>query len=135
MMGYIPALSTYLFIFYIEVNMDSNGSKPGDSVLRELTGFMPKAFVIIIAVAYMSVLTLPPVIQALGLPALPVVLGIMLIQYCLLFYVGKIHGDGVLKTMRSNGFIGWLMWLALICMLMLPVVHLLTLVGVINSGA
>ena len=114
--------------------MDSNGTKSGDSVLRDLTGFMPKAFVIIIAVAYMSILTIPPVVQSLGLPALPVVLGIMLIQYCLLFYVGKIHGDGILKTMRNNGFIGWLMWLALVCMLMLPVIHLLTLVGVIQTG-
>ena len=114
--------------------MDSNGSKPDNSVLEELTGFKPKAFIIIIAVAYMSLLTIPAVINSVSLPALPIVIGVMLIQYVLLYFVGKTHGSSLLKTMTGNGFIGWLMWLALVCMLMLPVIHLLTLFGIINIG-
>ncbi|TEW55013.1 hypothetical protein E2R68_07560 [Psychromonas sp. RZ22] len=115
--------------------MDINGSKPGASVLEDLTGFKPKAFAIIIAVAYMSILTIPMVVNAMNLPAMPIVIGVMLIQYYLLHYVGKLHGRSILKTMTANGFIGWLMWLALVCMLMLPVIHLLTLFGAIPSGA
>jgi len=112
--------------------MDSNGSKPGNSVLEELTGFKPKAFIIIIAVAYMSLLTIPAAINSVGLPAMPIVIGIMLIQYGLLYFVGKTHGTSILKTMTGNGFIGWLMWLALVCMLMLPIIHLSTMFGLIN---
>lgn len=115
--------------------MDINGSKPGDSVLEDLTGFKPKAFAIIVAVAYMSILTLPMISNAMNLPALPVIIAVMCIQFFLLRYVGRIHGYSILKTMTANGFIGWLMWLALVCMLMLPVIHLLTIFGVIPTGA
>ena len=113
--------------------MDDNSGKQGSSILEDLTGFSVKEFVIIIAVAYMSVLTIPSVINYIGLPALPVVIGIMLIQYTLLYFVGKNHGRGILKTMTGNGFLGWLMWLALVCMLMLPIIHLLTIAGLISS--
>lgn len=115
--------------------MDNKNTAQDHSILEDLTGFRPKEFVIIISVAYLSVLTIPAVIQTLGLPALPVVIGIMLIQYFLLHYVGKSHGRSILKTMTGNGFIGWLMWLALMCMLMLPIIHLLTLAGIFPSGA
>ena len=115
--------------------MKNKDTTQSDSILEDLTGFRPKEFVIIIAVAYMSVLTIPMVIASLGLPALPVVIGIMLIQYCLLYFVGKTHGGSILKTMRSNGFIGWLMWLALLCMLMLPIIHLLNLAGLFSGSS
>jgi len=115
--------------------MKKKGTTQSDSILVDLTGFRPKEFLIIIAVAYMSILTIPMVVASLGLPALPVVIGIMLIQYSLLYFVGKSHGDSILKTMRSNGFVGWLMWLALLCMLMLPIIHLLNLAGVFSSSS
>ena len=115
--------------------MDNKNTTQDHSILEDLTGFRPKAFVIIITVAYMSILTIPGVIRTMGLPALPVVIGIMLVQYFLLHYVGKNHGRSILKTMTGNGFIGWLMWLALICMLMLPIVHLLTLADLFPTGA
>lgn len=115
--------------------MDNKNTAQEHSILEDLTGFRPKKFVIIIAVAYMSILTIPAVIGTMGLPALPVIIGIMLLQYFLLYYVSKDHGRSILKTMTGNGFIGWLMWLALICMLMLPIIHLLTLVGLFPTGA
>jgi hypothetical protein len=113
--------------------MSNNNDDKNNSILEGLTGFSIKEFVIIIAVAYMSILTLPGVIVSMNLPALPVVVGVMFIQYCLLYFVGKNHGNSILKTMTSNGFLGWLMWLALVCMLMLPVIHLVTLSGLISS--
>ena len=109
--------------------MSNKNDNKNDSILEGLTGFSIKEFVIIIIVAYLSVLTLPGVIASFNLPALPVVVGIMFSQYFLLFLVGKNHGNSILKTMTSNGFLGWLMWLALVCMLMLPVIHLITLSG------
>lgn len=114
--------------------MDKKNTTQGDSFLEDLTGFRPKEFVIIISVAYMSILTLPMVIEIIKLPALLVVIGIMLIQYILLYYVAKNQGRSVLKTMTENGFIGWLMWLVLLCMLMLPVIHLISLTGIMTSG-
>lgn len=114
--------------------MDKKNTTQGDSFLEDLTGFRPKEFVIIISVAYMSILTLPMVIEIMKLPALLVVIGIMLIQYILLYYVAKNQGRSVLKTMTENGFIGWLMWLVLLCMLMLPVIHLISLTGIMTSG-
>ena len=116
------------------VHMDNNKAEPIDSLLKDITGFNIKAFLIIIAVAYLSILTIPMIISALNLPAMPVVLGIMSIQYFLLYYVGKIHGQSILKTMTSNGFVGWIMWFALVCMLMLPIIHLLSLFGVIPNA-
>ncbi|MEL0629286.1 hypothetical protein [Psychromonas aquatilis] len=112
--------------------MANKNLRQSDSVLENLTGFRPKTFVIVIAVAYMSVLTLPPVIAFLGLPSVPAVIGIMLVQYFLLYYAGQLHGSSLLRTMKDNGFIGWIMWLAVICMLMLPIIHLLSLFGLIN---
>lgn len=109
--------------------MSNKNDNKNDSILEGLTGFSIKEFVIIIIVAYLSVLTLPGVIASLNLPALPVVVSVMFVQYFLLYFVGKNHGNSILKTMTSNGFLGWLMWLALVCMLMLPVIHLITLSG------
>jgi len=114
--------------------MDNQGPKQDSSILEDLTGFRVKEFVIIIVVAYLSILTLPTVVASVGLPAVPAVIGIMLVQYSLLHYVGKCHGSSILKTMKSNGFIGWLMWLALLCMLMLPIIHLLSIAGLIPNN-
>ena len=115
--------------------MDANGSKQDDSIIQDLTGFKPKEFILIIVVAYMSVLTLPMILAGIGLPALPAVIGIMLIQFFVLRYVVQLHGKSILKTMTANGFLGWLMWLSLVCMLMLPIIHLLSLFGLIPMGA
>ena len=102
-----------------------------DSILKVLTGFNSKEFLIIFVAAYMSVLTTPAVIEMIGLASNPiiVVVAVMIIQYYLLYYVGKMHGSSILKTMTSKSFIGWLMWLALVCMLLLPVIHLLSIFG------
>jgi len=114
--------------------MENKNAEPIDSLLAGLTGFNIKEFLIIVAVAYLSILTIPMVIESIGLPVVPAVLAIMGIQYYLLYYVGKLHGKSILKTMTSNGFIGWLMWFALMCMLMLPIIHLLSIFGVISAG-
>jgi hypothetical protein len=112
--------------------MSNINDNKNDSIIEGLTGFSIKEFVIIIAVAYLSILTLPAVVASLNLPPLIVVVGVMCIQYLLLYFVGKNHESSILKTMTSNGFLGWLMWLALVCMLMLPVIHLITLSGIIS---
>ena len=110
--------------------MVNKNLRQSDSVLENLTGFRPKIFVIIVIVTYMSILTLPPVIASFSLPRVPAVIFIMLVQYSLLYYAGKLHGSSLLSTMKDNGFIGWIIWLAVICMLMLPVIHLLSLFGI-----
>lgn len=114
--------------------MSNNNRRQEISLLESFTGFNLKEFIIIISVAYMSILTTPMVINALNLSSLPVIIGVMMTQYYLLYYVGKLHGSSILKTMTGNGFLGWLMWLALVCMLMLPIIHLLTMAGFIPSG-
>lgn len=114
--------------------MANNANQQEDSIIQDLTGFMPKEFILISVVAYMSILTLPMVLSSIGLPALPAVIGIMLIQFFLLRYVVQSHGRSILKTMTGNGFLGWLMWLSLVCMLMLPIIHLLSLFGLIPMG-
>lgn len=114
--------------------MDDKQTGQNDSMLQDLTGLNVKEFLIVAVVAYLSILTIPMVIDAFELPRLPVVLGIMFIQYFLLYSVGKMHGKSILKTMTNNGFIGWMMWFALVCMLMLPIIHLLTLFGLIPDG-
>ena len=104
-----------------------------DSMLQALTGFKIKEFLIIILVAYLSILTMPWAIIAIGMstqPIIPIAV-VMLVQYFLIHKVGQIHGKSILKTMTQNGFVGWLMWLALICMLMLPVIHLVKIFGYI----
>ena len=113
--------------------MENKNEEQVDSMLESLTGFNIKEFLIIIFVAYLSALTTPAVIIGVGMSSQPLVpiLGIMLIQYFLLFYVGKLHGSSVLKTMTQNGFVGWLLWFALVCMLILPVIHLLKIFGLI----
>jgi len=113
--------------------MENKNGNQVDSILESLTGFTIKEFLIILFVAYLSILTTPAAIIGMGLSTLPLVpiIGVMCFQYFLLFTVGRIHGSGILKTMTSHGFVGWLMWLALVCMLMLPVIHLLKIFGVI----
>lgn len=115
--------------------MDDKQTGQNDSMLKDLTGFTVKEFLIVAVVAYLSILTMPMVIDAFELPRLPVVIAIMVIQYFLLYSVGKMHGKSILKTMTSNGFLGWIMWFALVCMLMLPIIHLLSLFGVIPDGS
>ena len=113
--------------------MENKNGEQVDSILESLTGFNIKEFFIIIAVAYLSVLTTPAAIIGMGLGHQPLVaiIAVMLVQYLLLVYVGKIHGSGILRTMTQKGFVGWLLWFALVCMLMLPVIHLLKIFGVI----
>ena len=113
--------------------MENKNEDQVDSILESLTGFNIKEFLIILAVAYLSVLTTPGAITSMGLSAQPLIaiIAVMLVQYFLLMYVGKSHGSSVLKTMTRNGFVGWLMWFALVCMLMLPVIHLLKIFGLI----
>jgi hypothetical protein len=113
--------------------MQNKNGEQVDSMLEALTGFTIKEFLLIIVVAYLSVLTTPNIIIAVGLAHQPVVaiIAVMLVQYSLLLYVGRIHGSSILKTMTKNGFVGWLMWFALVCMLMLPVIHLIKIFGYI----
>jgi len=122
-------------IFYLnitkEVYMENKDPGHVDSILKVLTGFNLKEFALIVIVAYMSILTTPGFIATMGMAAQPmvIIIAVMLVQYSTLYYVAKIHGSGILKTMTSNGFVGWLMWFALVCMLILPVIHLLSLFG------
>jgi len=104
-----------------------------DSMLEALTGFKIKQFLLIILIAYLSILTMPWAIITIGMATQPVapIIVVMLIQYFLLHKVGQMHGKSILKTMTQNGFVGWLMWFALVCMLMLPVIHLVKIFGFI----
>jgi len=113
--------------------MENKNGNQVDSVLESLTGFTVKEFLIILFVAYLSILTIPAAIISMGMAEQPIIpiIGVMCFQYFLLFTVGKMHGSSILKTMTSHGFVGWLMWLALVCMLMLPVIHLLKIFGFI----
>ena len=118
---------------HTEVHMENKNEDQVDSILESLTGFKIKEFLIIIVVAYLSVLTTPAAIVGMGLGNQPLVaiIAVMLVQYFLLLYVGKMHGSGILKTMTQKGFVGWLLWFALVCMLMLPIIHLLKIFGLI----
>jgi len=113
--------------------MENKNGDQADSILESFTGFNIKEFIIIIVVAYLSVLTTPGAIIGMGMRQQPLVpiFAVMLVQYLLLFYVGRIHGSGILKTMTQKGFVGWLLWFALVCMLMLPIIHLLKIFGLI----